>query len=229
MDRIHQYTSCCWWGRRPACRPDPNLLPGSKPTARPRHACKCACGHPSIHACRPPPPPTPTPHPCRASRRRAVPTLGLAWTHCVNMRLFVGRHDTPEGTRRSLQVGGGRGAGPAAQCRACSAQHCHLRCPRGWGMGFGVGVHAHAVGGNARNANFARPRVQMSVLGSLYLWAVPSVMVRSYLDENAPSHQHWEAKHQWARLVVRWVTTCETLVSNCTTTPAVGPSANDKP
>ena len=40
-------------------------------------------------------------------------------------------------------------------------------------------------------------------------------MQRSYHGENAPSHQHWEAKHRWARLVARWGTTCETRVTLC--------------
>ena len=41
------------------------------------------------------------------------------------------------------------------------------------------------------------------------------VMDRSYLGENRPSHQHWARKHQWARSVVRWGTTCEPLVTIC--------------
>ena len=81
LDRIHQYTSCCWWGRRPACRPDPNLLPGSKPTARPRHACKCACcGHPSMPAApRPRPPPPLAPAGPRGGGRHQGRAAGQLW------------------------------------------------------------------------------------------------------------------------------------------------------
>lgn len=49
----------------------------------------------------------------------------------------------------------------------------------------------------------------------MYLQSPSIVMQRSYHGENAPSHQHWEAKHRWARLVARWGTTCETRVTLC--------------
>ena len=53
------------------------------------------------------------------------------------------------------------------------------------------------------------------LLGYMGLCRAMVGMVRSYHGENAPSHQHWEAKHRWARLVARWGTTCETRVTIC--------------
>ena len=43
--------------------------------------------------------------PLVSSGRKVLPTLGLAWSHCVNTRLFVARHDgIAGGTLRTLQV-----------------------------------------------------------------------------------------------------------------------------
>lgn len=43
--------------------------------------------------------------PLVTSGRKVLPSLGLAWANCVNIRLFAGRHTLPDGgTLRSLQV-----------------------------------------------------------------------------------------------------------------------------
>lgn len=39
-----------------------------------------------------------------SSGRKVLPALGLAWSHCMNLRLFAARHDANGTCVRSLQV-----------------------------------------------------------------------------------------------------------------------------
>lgn len=87
---------------------------------------------------------------------------------------------------------------PSAQCRARSRAAVHTAAACQVGLIFGP------------------VRFFGSCVAYMGCWLRVFGMDRSYHGEHAPSHQHWEAKHHWARLVVRWGTTCETRVLICT-------------